>query len=297
MRSLQQRHRLALCWALLALAGLGWAAYRALGVQTGAGAPDPRALAWLAGGGTAAVLAWLLGAVVLGRARRDLRADLREVAQTFRDIRHGGAVAPPGVRLAEFQELSRYIARKGGKLVRERRRLADLGRTDHLSRLPNRRALEERLEALFVQAGGGFPMSVLLVDLDHFKQVNDNFGHDAGDALIQRFAAELRRAVRDTDFVARLGGDEFCVVFPYTDPVEAERLTDALRRRLPRTLNLKPGATYLVRWTGGLSATQADDRRYDQALWRADQALLAAKEAGRNRTCVYRPSPASSRRA
>lgn len=297
MTSLRRKGLWVLAWGLLAVglstAGGLWALER-----QAARPPDPLARrALLAAGGGGALL-FLLGAgTALAGARRDLRRDLRSLARTFRDIRNGVPVSAPAVRLAECRALSLYLARKGGKLARERRRLANLGLTDHLSRLPNRRALEERLQALFVQSGGGFPMSVLLVDLDHFKQVNDNFGHDAGDALILRFATELRRAVRDTDFVARLGGDEFCLIFPYTDLPEAERLAQTLRRRLPRTLDLKPGATYLVRWTGGLSATRRDDRRYDQVLWRADRALLAAKEAGRNRTTVYTDRPARASRA
>ncbi|NOZ09897.1 MAG: GGDEF domain-containing protein [Gammaproteobacteria bacterium] len=216
-----------------------------------------------------------------------LHYDIKLVARMFKDIRDGRLHSNYPIQLEEFRHLLNYIARSGGKLVRERRKLQDLGLTDHLSQLPNRRAFEDRLEQLFIQSGTGFAMSVLMIDIDHFKQVNDNFGHDAGDALIVKFAAALKKATRDTDFVARLGGDEFCIIFPYTELETASELADRLRRKLPKTLELKPGATHILHWTGGLSTMETHDATYDEVLWRADQALLEAKEAGRNRVYVY----------
>ncbi|HEC11838.1 MAG TPA: GGDEF domain-containing protein [Acidiferrobacteraceae bacterium] len=234
-----------------------------------------------------ALLLLLGDRILFNFTARALHHDIKLVARMFKDIRDGRLHRNYPIQLDEFRHLLNYIARSGGKLVRERRKLQDLGLTDHLSQLPNRRAFEDRLEQLFIQSGTGFAMSVLMIDIDYFKQVNDSYGHDAGDALIVKFAAALKEAIRDTDFVARLGGDEFCIIFPYTELETASGLADRLRRKLPKTLELKPGATHILRWTGGLSAMETHDATYDEVLWRADQALLEAKEAGRNRVYLY----------
>jgi diguanylate cyclase (GGDEF)-like protein len=221
---------------------------------------------------------------------RTVYEDMRTVACMLRDMRNNIRHADYPIRLLEFRKLSRYVCKSGGKLARERRKLKDLGLTDHGSGLPNRRAFENKLEHQFVQARMGVPTSVLLLDIDHFKQVNDNLGHDAGDILIKRFASALRAAVRESDAVARLGGDEFCVIFPQTELDVAYELAERIRATLPKKLDLGQGRGYKVSWTGGLSAMFRDDSKADQVLWRADKALLKAKAAGRNRTWIFEVS-------
>jgi diguanylate cyclase (GGDEF)-like protein len=133
---------------------------------------------------------------------------------------------------------------------------------------------------------------VLIIDVDHFKLVNDEHGHDAGDALIVGFSEALRAVVRNTDFIARLGGDEFCIIYTYTRLDKAKDLVERLRRELPRYINLPKGVVHTLRWTGGLSSMRDSDRKFDDVLWRADQALLQAKQGGRNNTRVCAGSPA-----
>jgi diguanylate cyclase (GGDEF)-like protein len=250
----------------------------------------PRDLVKLLAGGAAitALLLLLVTRLMDSAATRALKHDQHLLARMFKDIRSGMVHQGYPIQLAEFRELSRYLTESGGKLVQERRRLEDMGMTDHLSKLPNRRALDQRLEQLFLKSGTGFPMSVLLLDIDHFKQVNDNLGHDAGDELVSLFAAALRQELRETDFVARMGGDEFCVLFPYTELETACNLAERLRQHLPQTLELKPGTSYIVSWTGGLSAIERGDTDHEQVLWRADKALLMAKQAGRKRSYYHR---------
>jgi len=229
--------------------------------------------------------------------RRAVRHDMKSIARMMKDIREGMLRVDYPIRLKEFRTLLRYLGKSGGKLVRERRRLKDLGLTDHLSRLPNRRAFEVKLEQMYVQSRVGFPSSLLLIDIDRFKRINDDHGHDAGDALITGFAQALRDRVRETDYVARLAGDEFCIIFPFTDQHTAEVLAERLRLRMPAEIDLGTGVHQRVAWTGGLSVMHRADTKFDDVLWRADKALFGAKAAGRNRTHVYQPDMPASRLA
>jgi len=230
------------------------------------------------------------------RARNALRTDTQTLVGMMEDLRLGSLKPEYPVTLEAFRELQRHLSESGGQLVSERRKLEDLGLTDHLSGLPNRRAFEMRLAQNHVQARMGFPTAVLLLDIDFFKAVNDRHGHDAGDALIRAFAESIRDAVRRTDFVARLGGDEFCILFPFTDLATAFMLAERLRSKLPSSVPLGNGARHRLGWTGGLSVMMHNDDKPDEVLWRADKVLLEAKAAGRNRTFVY-DSPEKLQRA
>ena len=121
----------------------------------------------------------------------------------------------------------------------------------------------------------------LLLDALHCKR------DDAGDALIVAFANALCKNVRQTDVLARLGGDEFCIIYPYTPLDKARFLVERLRKQLPRDVELTRGIRHALRWTGGLSAMHDTDASAEDVLWRADQAMLRAKEAGRNITLTY----------
>lgn len=245
----------------------------------------------------AAVLVLLVGVTRIDRrARTTLRRDALTLAGMIEDIRQGDLKPEYPVAMDEFRDLQNQLNESGGHLVNERRKLEDLGLTDHLSGLPNRRAFEMRLAQHLVQARMGFPTAVLLLDVDHFKSVNDRHGHDAGDALIRIFAESIHDAVRRTDYVARLGGDEFCIMFPFTDLATAFMLAERLRSKLPATAELGNGVQHRLRWTGGLSVMMHHDDKADDVLWRADKVLLEAKAAGRNRTFVY-DSPEKLQRA
>jgi diguanylate cyclase (GGDEF)-like protein len=228
------------------------------------------------------VLATLYAHRAIGRA---VDHDLKSVARMFQDVRHGNMRVDYPLELAETRKIFDYLRRSGEKLVRQQQHFRDMSLYDHLSQLYNRRAFEQKLTELFERAPTTGPSSLLLMDLDHFKAVNDRHGHDVGDALIVEFAEALRRAVRAGDFVARLGGDEFCILFPHLPFDLAIQRTARLRMKLPETIPLTDRYDHRLRWTGGLAQMQHDDERPDQVLWRADRALLHAKELGRNRTC------------
>jgi diguanylate cyclase (GGDEF)-like protein len=174
------------------------------------------------------------------------------------------------------------------KLVQaERQKLIILGLTDPLCDVGNRRALEQWLRRLFARPETKAPVSILLIDLDHFKDINDRYGHDIGDQVIKKFAVELKDRVRECDLIARMGGDEFCIVFPQTRLSVAMSLAGRLRTQLPSTMEVTEGVFHALGWTGGLSVTDAFDTNYKQVLKRADRALLNAKHQGRNRTKIY----------
>lgn len=174
------------------------------------------------------------------------------------------------------------------KLVQaERQKLIILGLTDPLCDVGNRRALEQWLRRLFARPETKAPVSILLIDLDHFKDINDRYGHDIGDQVIKKFAVELKDRVRECDLIARMGGDEFCIVFPQTRLSVAMSLAGRLRTQMPSTMEVTEGVFHALGWTGGLSVTDAFDMNYKQVLKRADRALLNAKHQGRNRTKIY----------
>lgn len=229
-----------------------------------------------------AVTAWLYS-----RARHALRHDIKSLARLFQDVRDGSVRVDYPMMLREFSDIFLYLRHSGARLMEEKNKYERMGLLDHLSQLNNRRHFERRLEELFDSARTKGNSSVLIIDMDHFKQVNDQHGHDAGDALIVAFAQALRKRVRKSDFLARLGGDEFCIIYTYTGLDKARQLVERLRQEMPREVSLPREVQHRLRWTGGLSVMDDTDEKFDAVLWRADQALLAAKEAGRNITKVY----------
>lgn len=223
------------------------------------------------------------------RTVKAVRHDIHSLIRMFRDLREGSVRVDYPMALKEFAEIFDYLRDRGQKLMKEKEKLKDMGLMDHLSQLGNRRHFEARLKELFDASRANGPSSVLIIDMDHFKQVNDKHGHDAGDALIVGFANALRKVVRQTDVLARLGGDEFCIIYTYASLDKAKALAERLRKQLPREISLPKGVIHQLRWTGGLSAMHDKDAKPDDVLWRADQALFQAKEAGRNVTKVYDP--------
>ncbi len=116
------------------------------------------------------------------------------------------------------------------QLERQNARLAELASTDELTGVKNRRRFREDLELLFAQARRqGTPLSLILLDIDHFKEYNDSFGHPAGDEVLKAFGATLRETVRGHDVVARYGGEEFVVLLPATAADEAVDVAERLR--------------------------------------------------------------------
>lgn len=155
---------------------------------------------------------------------------------------------------------------------------------DVLTGLLNRRTFEERLRDELLTAGRtGLPLSVAMLDVDHFKQVNDRHGHAAGDLALQAVAQSVRQAVRRTDLVARWGGEEFALVLPVTALPEATAKVEAIRIALAG-LAIPVGRGVDVRLTvsGGVACAPADGTSIDALIGAADARLFEAKGRGRN---------------
>ena len=157
--------------------------------------------------------------------------------------------------------------------------------TDALTGLYNRRYLENQLPHLIEEAvNAGRLLSVLTLDVDFFKAVNDTYGHDAGDRVLQEMAGRIRSCVRAGDLACRTGGEEFVVVLPGTGLQTAERVADRIRKTVAaKSFLAAPGCHLPVTASVGVSSlSQAEDGAED-LLKRADQALYRAKREGRNR--------------
>ncbi len=163
----------------------------------------------------------------------------------------------------------------------ELRRLAT---TDVLTGLANRRHFFERAgqELARVRRYGG-QVALLLLDADHFKRINDTWGHAAGDEVLRRLAGVLREVPRSTDLAGRLGGEEFGVLLPGTDLDAARVLAERLRECIEAQMFQFDGEAVRVSASFGVTVLHPDDEAFDSAMARADAALYAAKFAGRNR--------------
>lgn len=168
---------------------------------------------------------------------------------------------------------------------------------DPLTGLHNRRLFEQTKPLLLAEAErSGKPMAAVMLDLDHFKRLNDTHGHQAGDAVLQRFAAVLLRSTRPGDGVFRLGGEEFLVLLPGLCPRQAQSCAEGWRAMLDREVSgLEIGR---VTFSAGIAGYPADAAGWEDLLRRADTALYAAKLTGRARSCRWeevRPQPLPAR--
>ena len=180
------------------------------------------------------------------------------------------------------------------RLTDQRREMERLAMHDSLTGLLNRRAAQSRALAELNRLGrSGGPLSVLLLDLDHFKAVNDRYGHAVGDQALCLVARHLTEAVRSYDLVGRWGGEEFLVVLPGDDLPAALAVAERIRTRIAQAdLALQDGEPVLlqaslgvatVEFSPGDHARASHDGVWDQLVHEADQALYRAKENGRNR--------------
>jgi diguanylate cyclase (GGDEF)-like protein len=132
-------------------------------------------------------------------------------------------------------------------------------------------------------------MSFVLLDLDHFKQINDLHGHGTGDSVLKQFAKTVRAGLRDSDVFGRMGGEEFGLILPGTDEPGAQQLMEGIRRTVQemRVVNAK-GLPVRVTVSAGIAGVQASDEVHPERLYgRADRALYVAKRSGRNRVERY----------
>jgi len=203
------------------------------------------------------------------------------------------AVEEFGVVLSMFIAISTSLVtnlfalrsqKKSFRLERQLRAFADI---DELTQLPRRRRVFELGRRILLRAERvGQPFSVLYIDADHFKAVNDRFGHDAGDRALQLIARHIQDSMRPTDVAGRFGGEEFVVLLPGTDQHDAAVVAERLRKRIEDARHFEVAMTISV----GV-AQHARGEPIDRVIRRADTALLDAKGSGRNRVVIADPRP------
>ncbi|MEH6565983.1 MAG: GGDEF domain-containing protein [Halopseudomonas sp.] len=165
--------------------------------------------------------------------------------------------------------------------------LQELATRDPLTGVLNRRAFHEHLQQELARAQRyGTPLCLAMLDLDHFKQLNDRLGHLGGDQALQRFAWVCEQQARSCDVFARIGGEEFVLLMPQTGTAEALRMLGRLQKALADERQHYQQQDYALAFSTGL-AERSRDESADSLLKRADQALYAAKAAGRNRIEVW----------
>ena len=215
---------------------------------------------------------------------RILSAELSGIRQSLAQVKTGAVPVSTPARLRETAEMLPVIHEIAADLQRTHARLETLTLTDELTQIPNRRRFSMELDRALQLARRGTGVCLVLLDLDHFKQVNDTHGHPIGDRLLQLFADALQARHRRTDFAARVGGDEFAVIFTNMDRDYVSgwlaHLTDDFKRLLANEPLLAASASRCTVSAGAAFAVEADDT---QSLYiRADGALYRAKAAGRN---------------
>jgi diguanylate cyclase (GGDEF)-like protein len=169
--------------------------------------------------------------------------------------------------------------------------LIRLAERDELTGLLNRRAIVRKAVELLTRAREARGSLIIgLIDLDHFKSINDRFGHAVGDQLLQRFAAALRTSMHSGEIFGRYGGEEFLVLFPDATLDDARQSADRLRNALREQHIRIDDQDVTVTLSLGLAGYEAGDVLFDQVARRADIALYVAKTQGRDRVEIFNPA-------
>lgn len=169
--------------------------------------------------------------------------------------------------------------------IQARRQIQSLADTDHLTGIANKRAFSAKLPQEIDRARVyGVPLSVLMLDLDDFKLINDTLGHPMGDVVLSEFCGAIRETLRPPDFFSRFGGDEFALILPHTDLPGAVAVAERVLQKL-RALTIQDTEDGSVRCSAsiGIATLLDDDGSQTELLRRADERLYVAKRAGKNR--------------
>lgn len=246
----------------------------------------------LLAGLAAGLAAWLIAGTLSG--------PLSAIARSARDVQQG----KPGAEIARYdsneelrslsdalsamtrqllssnEELEQRVQARTGELEQANQALDRLVRCDPLTQLLNRRGFDDQLKTVLAGARRrGSAVSMLAIDVDHFKRVNDTHGHDIGDQVLKTLATVLKERLRETDVIGRLGGEEFVALLPDTDAAAARIVAGDVVRRVQATL--MPGVGSVTISCGVAVWLEAEDA--SETLKRADLALYRAKSQGRNR--------------
>lgn len=167
------------------------------------------------------------------------------------------------------------------------RKLEQMSRVDGLTSLFNRRFWEEQFTREFKRLNrSNLPAAAIMLDIDHFKAVNDNYGHPAGDFIIKTLAKIIKTAIRETDIAGRYGGEEFAIFLPETNQAHAKLVAERIRKLAEKYTPVYEGTE--IKFTVSVGVAAFDQSYSDHIAWleQADQALYQAKESGRNQVCI-----------
>jgi diguanylate cyclase (GGDEF)-like protein len=168
---------------------------------------------------------------------------------------------------------------------------------DYLTGICNRRAIEDLARrAIAAARRHGIPMAITIVDVDHFKRINDEFGHECGDLALVEAVRRLRESLRAEDLVGRLGGEEFVAVMPNTDGIAAVAAAERVRAAFADAPMHIGGHEIAVTITAGVAVLAAEDQQFSHLLRRADRAMYAGKNSGRNQVMLDGGSPMAETR-
>lgn len=188
---------------------------------------------------------------------------------------------------AELKTWSLELQRTNAELAKSNAKLERLAKTDELTSLSNRRHLFERLSHVWqVAHRHERPLSCIVFDIDHFKLINDRYGHAAGDLILRGVADVCRKRLRLSDLLARIGGEEFCIVCPETDAAGAALVAERARAALQAHTFEVCGACLPVTASFGVAGRRSTYTEFEQMLAAADSVLYRAKQAGRNQVWV-----------
>jgi diguanylate cyclase (GGDEF)-like protein len=188
-----------------------------------------------------------------------------------------------------LHSFSRHIQNTIEKLNSQREQLTELAHTDPLTGLANRRHLFDQLNREFTRARRyRRPLSLIYLDLDGFKSINDRFGHIFGDEILRGAALAMRAVLRSTDLLARIGGDEFAVLLPETSLEGAQRVSNKLRKALIAYSRRHGPWIPSLTFCAGIGQLRNDDQSIDDLLARSDEAQYRAKDAGEGQTRTQR---------
>jgi diguanylate cyclase len=195
-------------------------------------------------------------------------------------------VAATRQRLNDEHTKASDLSHRVSVLENELHRLSGEVSTDQLTQVANRRGLLRDFDQARARADrNGEPLAMGLLDIDNFKRLNDELGHNAGDEALRSLAALVKNSLRPSDTVARYGGEEFVVLLPETSVADAQAILTRLQRTLSSGLFMHEQKSVMVTFSAGVTGYRTGER-IEEALERADQALFEAKRAGKNRTCT-----------
>lgn len=216
---------------------------------------------------------------------RPITTDSHFMAQncTFLPIESDNEVKNIGILIEDVTDVCHYQS----KLNKALEELAKANRIDGLTQVFNRKHWEECLDKEFSRARRyDHGLALIMFDLDHFKRLNDTYGHQCGDAVLIETAQKIKSLLRLCDQFGRYGGEEFAAILPETDLVGAIDVAERIRKEIEKTVIKFQGKTIRISSSVGVATICKNNNRYEDLISNADVALYEAKASGRNKVCV-----------